>query len=318
MATRAKPGRNEPAPQPIIVKKVVEAAHDAHHGGAWKIAYADFVTAMMAFFLLLWIIGATDENKKRGLADYFTPTLIEYKQDSAGSDGILGGDSIISADNYPHRATQTGSRAIVVPRDVTGGVREGEAPRTEDHQRFMQLREEILRRIQSDPNLRQLRNHVSFTEDDEGLRIDLMDEADFSMFRVGTDVLLPQARALVAQVASVIQGVPNQVVVRGHTDSLPYSSGQTMNNWMLSTARAESTRAALQSSGVPVTRISRIEGVADREPFVPNDRYDPRNRRISITLAWRSAGAVARPATNGPTAAGPAGPATGNPVVRAH
>ena len=121
MATRAKPGRNEPAPQPIIVKKVVEAAHDAHHGGAWKIAYADFVTAMMAFFLLLWIIGATDENKKRGLADYFTPTLIEYKQDSAGSDGILGGDSIISADNYPHRATQTGSRAIVVPRDVTGG-----------------------------------------------------------------------------------------------------------------------------------------------------------------------------------------------------
>jgi chemotaxis protein MotB len=306
MATRAaKPGHNEPAPQPIIVKKVIADAHDAHHGGAWKIAYADFVTAMMAFFLLLWIIGATDENKKRGLADYFTPTLIEYKQDSAGSDGILGGDSIIAEDNYPHRATQTGSRSIVLPRDATGGPREGEAPRTEDHARFMQLRQEILRRIQADPNLRSLRNHISFTEDDEGLRIDLMDEADFSMFRVGTDVLLPQARALVAQVAGVIQDVPNQVVVRGHTDSLPYSSGQTMNNWMLSTARAESTRAALQHSGVPIARISRIEGVADREPFVPSDRYDPRNRRISITLAWRSAGTVRRPA---PPAPGPARP----------
>ena len=82
-----------------------------HHGGAWKIAYADFVTAMMAFFLLLWLLGATDENKRRGLADYFTPTLIEYKQNSAGSNGILGGDSIVAADNYPHRAGQTGSRA---------------------------------------------------------------------------------------------------------------------------------------------------------------------------------------------------------------
>ncbi len=125
MASAAKRGRNEPPQvQPIIVKKVIEEGHGAHHGGAWKIAYADFVTAMMAFFLLLWIIGATDEDKKRGLADYFTPTLIEYRQDSAGSDGILGGDSIIAAENYPHKASQTGSRAIVIPRDVTGGIRE--------------------------------------------------------------------------------------------------------------------------------------------------------------------------------------------------
>jgi chemotaxis protein MotB len=130
---------------------------------------------------------------------------------------------------------------------------------------------------------------VSFTEGDEGLRIDLTDEADFSMFRVGTDQLLPRARRLVQEVATVIQDLPNAVVVRGHTHSLPYSSGQTMNNWMLSTARAESTRATLQTAGVPVTRVSRIEGVADLEPFVPNDRYDPRNRRISITLAWRGA-----------------------------
>jgi chemotaxis protein MotB len=305
MASRAasKRGHNEPPPQPIIVKKVIAQAHAEHHGGVWKIAYADFVTAMMAFFLLLWIIGATDENQKRGLADYFTPTLIEYKQDSAGSDGIMGGDSIIAEDNYPHRATQTGMRAIVLPRDVTGGPREGAVPRDEDRARFNQLRQELMRRIEADPDLRSLRNHISFTEDDEGLRIDLMDEADFSMFRVGTDVLLPRARALIAQVANVIQGVPNQVVVRGHTDSLPYSAGQTMNNWMLSTARAESTRAVLQASGVPVSRISRIEGVADREPFVPNDRYDPRNRRISITLAWRNAGAIRRDPPPGEIAA---------------
>jgi chemotaxis protein MotB len=289
MASAARRGRNEPAVQPIIVKKIVAEAHGPHHGGAWKIAYADFVTAMMAFFLLLWLLGATDEDKRRGLADYFTPTLIEYKQNSAGSDGIMGGDSIVAADNYPHRATQTGSRAIVIPRDVTGGVEEGRAPTQQDHEEFARLRDELLRRIERTPELRRLRNHVSFTENDEGLRIDLMDEADFSMFRVGTDQLLPEARRLVEEVAQVIAGVPNAVVVRGHTDSLPYSAGQTMNNWMLSTARAESTRATLQRKGVTIDRIARIEGVADRQPFVPADRYDPRNRRISVTLAWRGA-----------------------------
>jgi chemotaxis protein MotB len=287
MASAAKRGRNEPELQPIIVKKIVAEAHGAHHGGAWKIAYADFVTAMMAFFLLLWLLGATDEDKRRGLADYFTPTLIEYKQNSAGSDGIMGGDSIVAADNYPHRATQTGSRAIVIPRDVTGGVQEGRGANQQEHEEFQRLRDELLRRIERTPELRRLRNHVSFTENEEGLRIDLMDEADFSMFRVGTDQLLPEARRLVEEVAQVIAGVPNAVVVRGHTDSLPYSRGQTMNNWMLSTARAESTRATLQRKGVAIERIARIEGVADRQPFVPADRYDPRNRRISVTLAWR-------------------------------
>jgi chemotaxis protein MotB len=302
MASAARRGRNEPELQPIIVKKIVAEAHEAHHGGAWKIAYADFVTAMMAFFLLLWLLGATDEDKRRGLADYFTPTLIEYKQNSAGSNGIMGGDSIVAAENYPHRAAQTGSRAIVIPRDVTGGVQEGGGRTQEEQEEFRRLRDELLARIERTPELRRLRNHVSFTENDEGLRIDLMDEADFSMFRVGTDQLLPEARRLVEEVAQVISGVPNAVVVRGHTDSLPYSRGQTMNNWMLSTARAESTRATLQRSGVTIDRIARIEGVADRQPFVPNDRYDPRNRRISVTLAWRGARGAQPPAPPAPRA----------------
>ncbi len=290
MASAAlKRGRNEPlpAPPPIIVKKIVAEAHGAHHGGAWKIAYADFVTAMMAFFLLLWLLGATDEDQRRGLADYFTPTLIEYKQNSAGSNGIMSGESIVGADNYPNRPGQTGSRAITIPRDVTGGIAEGAEQRVQDREQFGRLRDELVRRINETPELRGLRNQVSFAETEEGLRIDLMDEADFSMFRVGTDQLLPEARRLVGEVAQVISGVPNGVVIRGHTDSLPYAAGRTTNNWTLSAARAESTRATLQSSGLSLARISRIEGVADRNPFVPQDRYDPRNRRISITLLWR-------------------------------
>jgi chemotaxis protein MotB len=286
MASAARRGKNEPEPRPIIVKKVIEEGHDAHHGGAWKIAYADFVTAMMAFFLLLWLLGATDENQKKGLADYFTPTLIEYKQNSAGASGIMGGESIISAENYPNRAAQTGNRSIVLPRDASGGIESG-TQREEDLARFEQLREELMRRIESNPELRNLREHIRFTQDDEGLRIDLMDEANFSMFRVGTDQLLPEARRLVGEVAQVIATVPNNIVLRGHTDALPYANGRTMNNWLLSTARAESTRATLHGSGIPISRFARIEGVAERDPYVPEDRYDPRNRRISITLGWR-------------------------------
>jgi chemotaxis protein MotB len=278
-------GRNEPPPPTIIVKKIVEASHEAHHGGAWKIAYADFVTAMMAFFLLLWLVGATDEEQRKGLADYFSPTLIEYKQNSAGSNGIMSGESIIAADNYPNKASQTGSRTLIIPRDATGGQNEATGPQWQETQRFAELKAELLRRIDQNPQIRDLKKHISFTQSDQGLRIDLVDEADFSMFEVGTDRLRPQAQTLVREVAEVIRTVPNQVIVRGHTDSRPFARGQVMNNWLLSTARAETTRTSLERTGVLLTRFTRIEGVADREPFVAGDRLDPRNRRISITLA---------------------------------
>jgi chemotaxis protein MotB len=132
------------------------------------------------------------------------------------------------------------------------------------------------------------------------------------MFQVGTDRLLPAAQRLVREVAQVISAVPNPVLIRGHTDSLPYAGGRTTNNWTLSAARAESTRGALETAGIPLARIARIEGVADREPFVAADRYDPRNRRISITLGWRGGGSTTsnRPSTEPPA------PQAGAPPVR--
>jgi len=127
------------------------------------------------------------------------------------------------------------------------------------------------------------------------------------MFALGTDALLPQARQLMSQVAQVIAGVPNGVIVRGHTDALPYAAGRSVNNWTLSSARAEATRKALADAGVPGDRFARIEGVADREPFIPADRYDPRNRRMSITLAFSgSEAAVGGPVDSAPSQAQPA------------
>jgi chemotaxis protein MotB len=289
MAQPPKRGKNEPEPRPIIVKKIIAEAHGGHHGGAWKVAYADFVTAMMAFFLLMWILGATTEKQRKGIADYFTPTLVEMRQKSAGANGPFGGDSIISKDNYPHKAQQTGTKSLTIPKDTTGGEKEGaSALRTNDKARFQALKKALTARMKADPKLAKLQKNIRFTETREGLRIDLVDEADFSMFSLGTNNLLPDARKLIGEVANLIAATPNAVVIRGHTDALPYAKGRTANNWTLSTFRAEATRQALMDHGVPGDQFARIEGVADREPYVPSDIYDPRNRRMSITLAWQA------------------------------
>jgi chemotaxis protein MotB len=283
-------------PAPIIVKKIIVEGHGGHHGGAWKVAYADFVTAMMAFFLLMWLLGATTEKQRRALADYFTPTLVEMRQNSAGSNGMFGGESITSRDNYPERAGQTGTRSITIPRDATGTAdtggrdaqhREG---RQRDQQRFRETQRRIEERLARNAQLRRLRRNLRFTQTREGLRIDLVDEADFAMFTLGTERLLPEARVLVGEIASVIAEHPNQLIVRGHTDALPYAANRTMSNWRLSAGRADATRQALVASGVGRGRFERIEGVADREPFNARDRNDPRNRRMSVTLAWSRSG----------------------------
>ncbi|MDI1295792.1 MAG: flagellar motor protein MotB [bacterium] len=285
-----KRGANEPEPRPIIVKKIIVEGHGGHHGGAWKVAYADFVTAMMAFFLLMWLLGATTEKQRKALADYFTPTLVELKMASAGSTGLMGGDSIMGKENYPTTGGQ-GNLSITIPRDASGTKDQGgKAMRAADRQKFESIKKQLEDRMAKQKGMAKLRKNVRFTETREGLRIDLIDEADFAMFAMGTDRLVPQALSLIREVAGVLQTMPNPLIVRGHTDGLPYTSGRTMNNWMLSSSRAESTRQALASSGIPNTRFARIEGVADREPFIKGNAYDPRNRRMSIILGWTRGG----------------------------
>jgi chemotaxis protein MotB len=292
VATKAKNGSNQPPP--VIVKKIIVAAADGHHGGAWKVAYADFVTAMMAFFLLLWLLGATNENQRKGIADYFAPTLVKMREQSAGSNGMFGGDSITSADNYPHKASQTGTRSITIPRDTTGGPREGateerkiaqSATPEQKAKRLNDMRERVTTRMQTTGSLKRLANQIRFVQTAEGIRIDLVDNADFSMFQLGTTVLVPEAVSLLRIIGDAVQAENGALTIRGHTDSLPWRGGQVANNWSLSSGRAESTRQALMRFGVAEPRFRRIEGVADREPLIVKAPTDPRNRRISITLA---------------------------------
>ena len=279
MAAKAARGKNEPPP-PIIVKKIT-VVEGGHHGGAWKVAYADFVTAMMAFFLLLWLLGATTEDQRKGLADYFTPTLVKTRQQSAGSDGVLGGSSLTDVDNYPYAMGQTGTKTLTIPRDTTGGPKEG-AGKIKRVERMKERLEEMLEARQA---LRKLMRQVRMVETSEGVRIDLVDDADFSMFALGTTVLTGEARQLVALIAETVEPEHAQITIRGHTDALPWKRGGKANNWSLSAGRAEATRQALIREGIPQRSFRRIEGVADRELLVKDNPQDPRNRRISILLA---------------------------------
>jgi chemotaxis protein MotB len=294
-------------PAPIIVKKVT-IVEGGHHGGAWKVAYADFVTAMMAFFLLLWLLGATEEKQRKGIADYFTPTLVKLREESAGSNGLLGGSSITDTDNYPNAMGQTGTRSITIPRGVTGGPMEGGGRGELDSDKLKELRDKIEKKLVQRRQLSHLARQVRVMRAPEGIRIDLVDDADFSMFELGTTILTKEARGLLQVMAETLADEGAPLILRGHTDSLPWRSGVAANNWSLSTGRAEATRQALVLGGLPAQRIARIEGVADTEPLVADDPADPRNRRISLLLLEGGRAVTKRPAP----AASPA--ATGKPV----
>ena len=273
-----KRGANEP-PRPIIVKKITIVAA-GHHGGAWKVAYADFVTAMMAFFLLLWLLGATTEKQRKGIADYFTPTLVKMREGSAGSNGLLGGSSITDVDNYPHKAGQTGTKTLTIPRDATGGPKEGAGK----IKRVEKMKQRLNEKLQSSEQLRRLARQLRLIDTTAGIRIDVVDDADFAMFHLGTTLLTSDAVALLGAIAQTVGPESGGLTIRGHTDALPWRPGVSANNWSLSAGRAEATRQQLLREAIPDARFRRIEGVADRELLVAGKPLDPRNRRISILL----------------------------------
>ena len=270
----AQKGDNLP---PIIVKKVT-VVEGGHHGGAWKVAYADFVTAMMAFFLLMWLLGATTEAQRRGLADYFTPTLIKIKDTGAGANGLLSGASLTDVDDYPNRQGQTGNKGLTVPRESLGGPKEAA-------QMIERITARTEEKLAKDPRLAKLMSQIKMVDTTEGVRIDLVDDADFSMFNLGTTVLTQDATKLLAAIALAIEPEERKIIVRGHTDSLQWKNPGRVNNWSLSAGRAEATRQTLMNEGIPDPSFRRIEGVADTELLVKDDPSDPRNRRISIVLA---------------------------------
>jgi len=315
-APAAPPAEEAPAadaaPAPvIIIKKIIDDGHGGAHGGAWKIALADMMTAMMAFFLLMWLLGASNEDQRKSIADYFKPTsqsLVAIGQ-LAGSNGILGGRSIIDPDGFPFAAKQTALLERLTPRSEGGPNpstdpgQENENPYSDpdkltpeqkkevaaakEKADFEKLEKEIEQKLSQNKKLQDLKDQVSVTRDKQGLRIEIIDKADFAMFPSGSMSMQGKASNLIAEIAASLAEMPNKVAIRGHTDSVPFQNKEGRNNWSLSAERAEATRQILEKNGIKESRFARIEGVADTDPFNPKDPRDPRNRRMSITVLYQ-------------------------------
>ncbi|PWC81765.1 chemotaxis protein [Azospirillum sp. TSH100] len=330
---------------PIIVKRHLGGhlgGHDEEeHNGTWKLAYADFVTAMMTFFLVMWLMNITTTEQRKGIADYFNPVAVS--QSNSGADGMLAGRSVdkMGSLTTPNAAgdqaspvasppvvasvgdsdRQPAGRKDPMPHPPGGNVQPVDLlrPATEsapptpaaaapapqatraeleallDRQSseltekvaLESLERDLRQRIAASPDLNALQGSLVIQQMPEGLRVQLTDQARFSMFKVGSAQMNDQGRRLMRMVASALASVPNPIGITGHTDALGYAPDAKYGNWELSSDRANAARRELIASGIPGARIVRVEGRADLDHFGASDPLDPSNRRISITLLRR-------------------------------
>lgn len=272
--------------RPIIIKRVKKVSGGGH-GGAWKVAYADFVTAMMAFFLLLWLLNSTTKEQREGLSDYFTPTTAATQSRGTG-DGVFGGEDPISSDPSVSIAK------IPVPEQTAVVQEEVEVPVDEDsfeemmanreQEAFEDMASEMALSIQQSAELSELQDQVVVDVTEDGMRIQLIDRDNRSMFRNDTAQLYSYAERMLAHVAQKVNELPNRISISGHTDSVGFRSGSGRSNWELSSARANTAREVMNRSGVSDDRFAEIVGKAATEPLLPDQPERPENRRITILV----------------------------------
>ncbi|MEM7728168.1 MAG: flagellar motor protein MotB [Pseudomonadota bacterium] len=267
-------------PQTIIIKRPKVVKGDGHHGGAWKVAYADFVTAMMAFFLLMWLLNATTEEQRQGLADYFNPSIPIAAVSGGGSDG-LNGEEVVEA---PALATLKRHRSDGDDMEVGRAVA---ATGTEDPA-VSEAVESALRAALSG-EAGELSEHISIRVTPEGLVVELTDRDTRPLFASGSADPSPVLVKLTKAVAMALDAVENDVKIAGHTDSRRYPTPLGYSNWELSSDRANAARRLIKKGGLPEARIQEVSGKAATMPLVAEDPLDARNRRISITLLRRPA-----------------------------
>jgi chemotaxis protein MotB len=265
---------------PILIKrkKIINAG--GHHGGAWKVAYADFVTAMMAFFMLMWLLNATTEKQRKGIADFFNPT-IPVNRISGGGNGAFGGDSVTSEQTLAQNGTGASATAPADDHKARGEVGEttGQAAETEA---LKVLEQTLLARGGESMTMERLLRHVITRVSDEGLIIELFDLPEAPLFVGDNATPTDGTRQLLAMVAEVFALATNEVAINGHVRSYPAPLRENPV-WSLSAARAESVRQVLQNAGLDPQRVQRVTGFADRKPVTANPTA-LRNNRIEVIL----------------------------------
>ena len=267
----------------IIIKRVKKGGGDGHHGGAWKVAYADFVTAMMAFFLLMWLLNATTEDQRKGIADYFNPTIPISPVSGGGSD-LLNGETVFSEETLVETNTGGSKKHKKETKSYeleTASKQEPEAA-TLDGKPLADVEENLMDQIDAQ-STEGLANHIQMHVTSEGLVIELVDTKSNPLFEVGSTTASKTMELLLEVVAASLSNIENEISIVGHTDGLSYSRGRDYSNWELSTDRANVARRLMSRAGFPKSNINEVAGKADKEPLV-EDRFAPQNRRISITI----------------------------------
>jgi chemotaxis protein MotB len=271
--------------QPIIVKKVKKGGHAAH-GGAWKIAYADFVTAMMAFFLLMWLLGSTTKGDLKGLSDYFSSPLKVAMTGGTGS----GASASILPGGGSDLTQATGQNKPGETPDPLAKKRALDAQRARDARRLAELSARISAAISNNQKLKQFSNQIRLETTPDGLQISIVDDQGRPMFTSGSAVVQPYMREILREIGAALTGVENRISLDGHTDQTPFpGSERGYSNWELSSDRANASRRELTAAGMPDEKLVRVTGMASSVLLDPANPTAPSNRRISILVLTREA-----------------------------
>ena len=278
--------------RPIVIKRIKKGGHAAH-GGAWKIAYADFVTAMMAFFLLMWLLGSVNKAKLQGISDYFKTPLRVAMTGGAGagqqSSIIHGGGEDITKKVGDSKATEGEEKLKMKPVEQ-GKTVKPEENKEEEKARLEVLKQNLEKMIESNNKLQQFKNQIKIDITSEGLRIQIVDDQNRPMFDSGSAVMKTYTRDILREIGKSLNDVPNRISLSGHTDSVQYASGlHGYSNWELSADRANASRRELLGGGLKHDKILRVVGLADAVPFLKDNPSAPVNRRISIIVMKKEA-----------------------------
>lgn len=276
------------APRPIIVKRIKKTA-GGHHGGAWKIAYADFVTAMMAFFLLMWLLGSTAKGDLSGIAEYFqTPLRVAMGGGSGSGDSssviMAGGKDLTRKDGQVKKGEDPPQKKSYDLKAAQMALERAEA------ERLSVLKGRIENAIEANPTLKQFKKQLLLDITTEGLRIQIVDELNRPMFAMAKADLQPYTKEILHEIGYVLNEVPNKISLSGHTDSAPFTSGQKgYSNWELSADRANASRRELIAGGMDEDKVLRVVGLSSAVLFDKEDSLNPINRRISIIVMNKKA-----------------------------
>ncbi len=275
--------------RPIIVKKIKKAAH-GHHGGAWKIAYADFVTAMMSFFLLMWLLGASSDAQLEGIAEYFKTPL---KVALMGGNMVGTSDALIKGGGKDLTKKQgqvkpvdgaKGKQKVVDIKDVKEALKKEETAKLEE------LKKKIEKAIEDSPTLSKFKNQLLLDITSDGLRVQIVDEKNRPMFNSSKAELQPYAKQILQELGQMFNGVTNKISLSGHTDATPYPNGEkSYSNWELSADRANASRRELVAGGMDETKLLRVVGLSSASLFDKENPLNPTNRRISIIIMNKQA-----------------------------